>query len=70
MVEGLLRLADENVDAHELVLEVGAKVRIPGRGQERDGALPLADRFVLLPEIRQREPVEGMELGVSGAERS
>ena len=60
-------LADEDVDPRELVLEIGAAVRILRHGQERDAALSLPDRFVLSPQIRQREAEEDVALRILGS---
>jgi hypothetical protein len=63
-VEGLLRLAHEQVDPHELVLKVGPGVRILTHGQDLDGTLSLADRVHLPPQVGEREAQKDPLLGV------
>src|SRR5262249_14175591 len=58
-VEGLLRLADENVDPHELVPQVGNR-------DEGDAALTLPDRLLFPTEVRQREAEKNVALCIVG----
>ena len=66
LVDRLLRLTHEEVDAHELVPDVRPVRRLFGERRERYGALALAHRLGFAAQVGQRQPVERVELGVLG----
>ena len=66
LVERLLRLSDQQVDAHEVVLEVGPYEGVPADGHDRDRALPFLDRLRLPAQVGQGHTQVGMALGVLG----
>src|SRR5215831_16303009 len=51
-IERLLRFSGENVDPHELVLQVAADHGVLRYGHDGNAALALPDRFLLPAEVR------------------
>jgi hypothetical protein len=64
--ERLLRLVDEDVDPHELVLVVGALILILGYRIKRDATLAFPNLFLFPPQVRQREAEDDMALRIIG----
>jgi hypothetical protein len=70
LIQGLLGLADQQVDPGEQLLDVGSEIRILSHGLQRDPTFSLTYRLRLSPRIRQREAEQGVRLSSSGASRT
>jgi hypothetical protein len=68
-VEGLLAFSDQQVDANELVLSVGAVVGVSRGGQERQRPLSVKNGLIAPTEIGQHDAEQGVELGIARLRR-
>ena len=66
LVQRLLRLADQDVDPHELQLDVGAEVAIPADRHQLHAPPPFPHRVRLPPQIRQGQSEQHVALPVVG----
>ena len=64
LFDGALQLTDKQIDAYELVLNIGAHNTAATEGNELRSMLALANRFRLFSQIGQREPEQGVQLGI------
>src|SRR6185503_9473658 len=66
LLQGLLRLTHQNVDADELMLNVGPEVGVFGHRQELHAASTLAHRVRLTAEISEGGTEEDVSLTILG----
>jgi hypothetical protein len=60
LIQGLLGLADQQVDPGELLLDIGSEIRVLSHRLQRDPTFSLTYRLRPSPRIRQREAVQGV----------